>query len=202
MGKTAKILLVSAVIALIAVTAFAEKQNTCPVMGGDIDKNLYVDADGKRIYVCCAGCIEKIEADPLKYIEQLEDKGITLDKTPVSQTTCPLNDGKIDKNLYVDADGKRIYVCCAGCIEKIKADPQKYIKQLEDQGITLDKTPVSQTTCPLNGGKIDKNLYVDADGKRIYVCCAGCIEKIEADPQKYIEQLEDQGITLEKTVKE
>ena len=202
MEKKAKILLVSTVIALIAALAFAENQTICPVMGGTINKNLYVDADGKRIYVCCAGCVEKVKENPQKYIKELEDKGITLDKTPVLQTTCPVGVGKIDKNLYVDADGKRIYVCCAGCVEKVKENPQKYIKELEDKGITLYKTPVFQTTCPVGEGKIDKNLYVDADGKRIYVCCAGCIEKVKADPQKYIKQLEDQGVTLERAVQE
>ena len=138
MEKTAKILLVAAVLTLFAITAFAETQTVCPVMGGKIDKNLFVDADGKRIYVCCAGCIDKVKADPQKYIRQLEEQGVTLEKAPVSQTVCPVMGGKIDKNLFVDADGKRIYVCCAGCIDKVKADPQKYIKQLEKQGVTLE----------------------------------------------------------------
>ena len=57
------------------------------------------------------------------------------------QTTCPVMDGKIDKNVYVDADVKRIYTCCAGCNEKLTADPQKYIKQLEDMGVILEKAP-------------------------------------------------------------
>jgi YHS domain-containing protein len=60
---------------------------------------------------------------------------------PKKQTTCPVMGGKIDKAQYVDVEGKRIYVCCAGCIAKIKSDPDKYIKQLEAEGITLDKTP-------------------------------------------------------------
>ena len=50
-------------------------------------------------------------------------------------------DGKINKSLYADVNGKRIYVCCKGCISKIKADPEKYIQQLEAEGIVLDKTP-------------------------------------------------------------
>lgn len=54
-----------------------------------------------------------------------------------------------------------------------------------------------QTTCPVMGGKINKELYVDHDGKRIYLCCAGCVSKVKADPEKYIRQLEDQGIQLE-----
>jgi hypothetical protein len=59
------------------------------------------------------------------------------------QTLCPVMGNAINKTLYVDSDGKRIYVCCAGCISTIKKDPAKYIKKLEDQGITLEKTPTT-----------------------------------------------------------
>jgi YHS domain-containing protein len=56
-----------------------------------------------------------------------------------AQTTCPVMGGAIDKSKFVDYEGKRIYVCCGGCIASIKKDPAKYVKQLEAQGITLDK---------------------------------------------------------------
>jgi hypothetical protein len=63
-------------------------------------------------------------------------------REPGKQTTCPVMKGKtIDPNLYVEAEGKRIYACCPGCIVKIKADPDTYIKQLQDEGITLEKAP-------------------------------------------------------------
>lgn len=58
------------------------------------------------------------------------------------QTHCAvMRKNPINKNLYVDVKGKRIYVCCPGCIPKIKADPDKYIKQLEAEGIELEKAP-------------------------------------------------------------
>jgi len=60
---------------------------------------------------------------------------------PKKQTTCPVMGGKINTAQFADVNGKRIYVCCAGCIEPIKADPDKYIKQLEAKGVVLDKTP-------------------------------------------------------------
>ena len=60
-------------------------QTTCPVLGGRINKRLYVDYEGKRIYVCCAGCIAKIRSDPAKYVQQLEAKGVVLDRVPVTQ---------------------------------------------------------------------------------------------------------------------
>lgn len=52
------------------------------------------------------------------------------------------------------------------------------------------------------GGKINKNLYVDYQGKRIYVCCGMCIGKVKADPPKYIKELEAKGIVLEEIVKD
>jgi len=71
-----------------------------------------------------------------------EEKQESTEKAEVKkQTTCPVMGGKIDKGKYADVKGYRIYVCCPGCIGKIKADPDKYIKKLQDEGITLEKTP-------------------------------------------------------------
>lgn len=67
------------------VAVAVKKQTTCPVMGGAIDKKLFVDAEGKRIYLCCTGCIAPVKKDPKKYIAKLEADGITLEKTPVKK---------------------------------------------------------------------------------------------------------------------
>ena len=58
-----------------------------------------------------------------------------------AQTVCPVMGGKVDKKIFVDVKGKRLYMSCPGCADKIKADPDKYIKQLEDQGVVLEKAP-------------------------------------------------------------
>ena len=59
------------------------------------------------------------------------------------QTTCPVMKGnKVNPKLYVDAEGYRIYVCCGGCVSAVKADPAKYIKQMQAEGVELEKTPV------------------------------------------------------------
>lgn len=70
-------------------------------------------------------------------------KAATTTTKDKPQTLCPVMGNAINKKLYVDSGGKRIYVCCAGCISTIKEDPAKYIKKLEDQGITLEKTPTT-----------------------------------------------------------
>ena len=77
--RTATVLLMGAIVGVGLSTAQSEhptapknalkKQTTCPVMGGKINKAQYADMNGKRIYVCCIGCVAKIEADPAKYIK-------------------------------------------------------------------------------------------------------------------------------------
>ena len=55
------------------------------------------------------------------------------------QKICPLMGEKINPEIYVDHNGKRIYFCCKGCINKFKADPVKYMKKLE--GLKLQDVP-------------------------------------------------------------
>ncbi len=59
------------------------------------------------------------------------------------QTLCPVMNNPINKRLFADVKGKRIYVCCPPCIETIKKNPDKYIKILEGKGIEIEDAPVS-----------------------------------------------------------
>ncbi len=60
-------------------------QTLCPIMGDEIDKKLFVDYAGKRIYVCCKMCLKKVQQDPAKYIKQLEDDGIEPETVPTDK---------------------------------------------------------------------------------------------------------------------
>ena len=53
-----------------------------------------------------------------------------------------------------------------------------------------------QTLCPVMGREIDKDLYVDYEGKRVYLCCQSCVETFKKKPEKYMQKLKDQGIAL------
>ncbi len=73
-------------------TVSAKAQTTCPVMGGAINKSIYADHDGKRVYFCCPGCGPAFKKDPEKYIKKLEDEGVTLDKAPAGKLwTCSMH---------------------------------------------------------------------------------------------------------------
>ena len=83
-----KKILVFAVLMTVASLALAagQPQTTCPVMkGSPVNKSLYVDADGYRIYVCCGMCQQTVQADPAKYIAEMKAAGVELEKAPAAE---------------------------------------------------------------------------------------------------------------------
>lgn len=66
----------------LAGNVFAEPQTKCPVMGGDINKEIYADYEGKRVYFCCAACIPQFKEDPEKYLAKLEEMGVEPEDVP------------------------------------------------------------------------------------------------------------------------
>lgn len=115
-------------------SALEKPQSTCPVMGGKIDKSVYADHDGKRVYFCCADCKGTFLEDPAKYMKKVEANGETLEVLAKPQETCPVMGGKIDKSIFADHEGKRVYFCCGSCKAEFKKSPQKYLKKLEEMG--------------------------------------------------------------------
>ena len=67
-----------------AGAAVATAQATCPVMGGKINRSVYTDHEGKRIYFCCAGCDATFKKDPAKYLKKLADAGVVLEDAPAA----------------------------------------------------------------------------------------------------------------------
>ncbi|MBU0681274.1 MAG: YHS domain-containing protein [Proteobacteria bacterium] len=64
-----------ALILAFATTALAEPQITCPVMGGTVNKQLYADYEGKRVYFCCGYCDGEFKKNPQKYLDKLKEQG-------------------------------------------------------------------------------------------------------------------------------
>ncbi len=58
----------------------AKEQTTCPVMGGQVDKNIHMDYNGKRVYFCCPKCVSTFKKDPEKYVKKMKKEGVELEK--------------------------------------------------------------------------------------------------------------------------
>ncbi len=77
------------------------------------------------------------------------------------QATCPVTGDPINKKLYVDHKGKRIYVCCPMCIDSVKKDPEKYVKKLESMGQGVE-TISAKTLKESKSAKADTSTAAEA----------------------------------------
>lgn len=86
--KSAKVLLLLLTAAFLACSgshlALAAPQTTCPVLGGQIDRQYFTDYQGKRIYFCCPPCAGTFNKNPEKYLQQLRQSGQEVEAVPGS----------------------------------------------------------------------------------------------------------------------
>lgn len=141
------------------------KQGKCPVMDqslGNMGKPVKVVVGERPIFLCCKGCVKKVQAEPGKYLTMVhghqneaqpqvaaragDEQGrpealkATAADAPfvAAQKRCPVMDEPLDAMggpYRVNADGRAIYICCPGCAKKIAAEPQKYLALLAQQGV-------------------------------------------------------------------
>ncbi len=82
-----------------------------------------------------------------------------------------------------------------GCKKSEPAPSETSDTMQEMHGHMMDEpakeiaSAVEQTTCPVMGGAINKAIFTEHKGKKVYFCCSPCKEKFDAEPEKYIAKL-------------
>ena len=84
--------------------------------------------------------------------------------------------------------GLAAMIALFGC--KKKSEPARSSSAVvAEAGDAASTNQTQQTVCPVMAGAINKNIYTEYKGKKVYFCCADCKAKFEADPEKYIVKL-------------
>lgn len=109
-------------------------QKNCPIKGGEIDKEVFTDYKGQRIYYCCPGCDKKFLENPDKYLSAMKSKGISPAKL---QSQCPVSGDEIDGDIFANTKEGKIYVCCKKCKNKVEATPEKFINKMKMANIVI-----------------------------------------------------------------
>ena len=71
----------------------------------------------------------------------------------VAQASCPVMDLPINKEIFVDYEGKRVYFCCPACPSKFNADPERYLSKLEQMGVVLEDAPAGGSAPTMDMGE-------------------------------------------------
>jgi len=84
--------------------------------------------------------------------------------------TCPIMGKPASESLWAETAHGRIYVCCAPCIRKIRADPERAY-----EAAYPTVTRAANAQCPITGRPIeDGATAVVLQGISVSLCCGKC----------------------------
>ena len=75
---------------------------------------------------------EGLDGDIVDALSQLSDEDRMA---ALKQNTCPVADnllGSMGKPPKVTVKGQDVFLCCAGCEEELKSNPEKYLAKLNE----------------------------------------------------------------------
>ena len=111
---------------------------------------------GKEYYFCCSNCLEKFKADPEKYLKAKPASGLVTLGGPataakVKDPVCGMDVDPGTANYKFEHAGKSYAFCSAGCLEKFKAQPEKYLKPTAPAKISAPQPAAAETSyvCPM-----------------------------------------------------
>ena len=173
-------------------TNFKKAQATCPVMGKPLPpKSKWTIVEGQIVYVCCPPCIEKIQAEPRKWMTKV-DQLYAASANPLSdelkiaaQQICPVSGkklGSMGKPIKRKIGKEELFLCCKGCL-KGKVDQANW-------NTIHANFKKAQAICPVMKKPLPpKSQWTVVDGQIVYVCCPPCTKKIEADSKTYLKKI-------------
>lgn len=111
--------------------------------------------------------------------------------------TCPVTGEALDVNSpklhHFDYEGRLIVVCCPGCESRFKADPARFVGNLDAMIKEQQGAQYPLTTCAVTGeelGGMGEPVEMMSGNYLVRLCCNGCKKAIEADPTAAIAKLE------------
>jgi len=128
------------------------------------------------------------------------------------QRVCPVMDtplGSHGEVIKVLVGRKPLYLCCKGCIRKVQANPELYLQKAYPENRAASRSAAraqvsvvkataadrgaikAQRVCPVTNQPLGAHgtpLKVTVGSRSLFVCCRGCVGKVEKDFDYYLAQ--------------
>lgn len=183
---------------LIAFAAVALGQGSalkCPVMGSAVAANSpVVEYNGARYQFCCGGCDTNFAKSPEAFLKTQRSAKNTVGVfvfDPVSRWSLDVDKAK----ATVDFESIRYPFQSEENKAAFLASPKKFASVPAKEALYC---PVGKEAVPSYSKASD---YVDHNGVRWYMCCAGCGGPFEKDPAKYLVAGIDKHVQTAKAIK-
>jgi YHS domain-containing protein len=171
--------------------------DTCAVCGLTLGKDLVVMLhEGREVRFCGKDCIKKFQAEPAKYLEQVDQKIISQQIARYPMTTCPVSGealGEMGEPASQVYNNRLVRFCCKMCVRKFKQTPAEYLSKLDQAVVAQQKASYPLATCMVSGQKLggmgEPVDYVVA-GHLVRFCCPGCLAGFYKNPADYLAKLD------------
>ena len=127
-------------VGFVVTTQAAPKQTICPLMiEEEIDEEEFIIYKGVKVFTCCGTCKKMWKQNPDYYavvsVKQAPQLAAVASKKikPMKQLFCPVySDTRVHpKSLSMDYKGKKVYFAKKRAMDRFKANPAKYEKNLK-----------------------------------------------------------------------
>lgn len=95
---------------------------------------------------------------------------------------CPVSGADAKKEQSAKYKEKDVYFCCEKCKAAFETDSAKYATKANHQLVQTKQ--FKQTSCPLSGGKLNKEESVKVDGVKVTFCCEKCKGAIDSSSKE------------------
>jgi len=165
---------------------------------GSMGVPLKVEVNGKKVFLCCEGCRDRLLADPEKYFAILEEAKKNPD---VFNAPAEMELPAIGEMTFVAPDIPPMLtpldvphmvdvpLPAGDGIDNEAAAIAQSFSRLSDDDLQLARR---QAICPvaeLKLGTMGPPIKINVDGRSVFICCEGCREKLLKEPAKYLARL-------------
>jgi hypothetical protein len=137
------------------------------------------------------------EAAPAERPADWARLGVMTDAGFYPVNTCAVTGEALDVNSkklhHFDYEGRLIVTCCPGCESGFRADPARFVANLDAMIKEQQRAIYPITSCPVSGeelGGMGEPVEVIEGNYLVRLCCAGCGKAVHADPSATIAKLE------------
>ena len=179
--------------------------DTCPVTGQPLDSMggpvSYVH-EGREIKFCCAGCDSTFEADPAKYLAEIDERIIAQQAEHYPLEVCLVSGeelGSMGEPVDYVWHNRLVRFCCAGCIGDFEQAAEAHVAKLDEAVIAQQGEDYPLEVCVVSNEPLDawgEPIEVVVANRLVRTCCEGCVDDLHAHPAKVLAAL-DRGEPLE-----
>lgn len=163
----------------------------------EVEKPFIILHNGRELRFATEANIEAFQAEPDKYLVQI-DQLLILQQSPLyPMDTCIVSDqalGAMGEPMDYLYGNRLIRFCCKMCTGQFHKDPDKYLAKIDAAVIEAQIADYPTATCVVSGDTFGGDMGEPIDyvlGNRLVrLCCKMCIDAFEANPAAYLVNLE------------